>query len=121
MNRARIAAELVAIVRELVAADTFKCPNCGSKVLEQTGYCVKCKKKVKKGSRRTADEPSDALIDIIDDRVSNMEARLMSIRRSLDLLRKGPRYAPQMDNVNGDLNAIRGGAKALQMMIRRGR
>ena len=30
------------------AAETFKCPDCGTKVLEQTGYCVKCKKKVKK-------------------------------------------------------------------------
>ena len=26
---------------------TFPCPNCGTKVLEQTKYCVKCKKKVK--------------------------------------------------------------------------
>lgn len=25
---------------------TFKCPGCGSKVLLNTGYCVKCKKKV---------------------------------------------------------------------------
>ena len=30
----------------------FKCPECGTKVLEQTGYCVKCKKKVKKARRR---------------------------------------------------------------------
>ena len=29
------------------AAKTFKCPTCGTKVLEQTKYCVKCKKKVK--------------------------------------------------------------------------
>jgi bifunctional autolysin len=28
-------------------AKTFPCPYCGTKVLEQTGYCVKCKKKVK--------------------------------------------------------------------------
>jgi len=27
---------------------TFKCPDCGSKVLEATSYCVKCKKKVSK-------------------------------------------------------------------------
>ena len=27
-------------------AETFKCPECGSKVLKQTNYCVKCKKKV---------------------------------------------------------------------------
>lgn len=29
-----------------VAAETFPCPNCGTKVLENTKYCVKCKKKV---------------------------------------------------------------------------
>ena len=27
---------------------TFPCPNCGTKVLENTKYCVKCKKKVEK-------------------------------------------------------------------------
>lgn len=27
---------------------TFKCPKCGTKVLKQTGYCLKCKKKVGK-------------------------------------------------------------------------
>lgn len=31
-------------------AKTFECPKCGTKVLEQTGYCVKCKAKVKKAS-----------------------------------------------------------------------
>lgn len=31
------------------AADTFECPNCGTKVMEKTGYCVKCQKKVKRG------------------------------------------------------------------------
>ena len=25
---------------------TFKCPECGTGVLKNTGYCVKCKKKV---------------------------------------------------------------------------
>ena len=36
-----------------IAADnteTFKCPNCGTKVLKNTGYCVKCKEKVKEAS-----------------------------------------------------------------------
>ena len=27
---------------------TFKCPECGTKVLENTKYCLKCKKKVEK-------------------------------------------------------------------------
>ena len=31
---------------------TFKCPECGSKVLENTGYCVKCKKKVEQASKK---------------------------------------------------------------------
>ena len=30
------------------SAKTAKCPDCGSKYLVQTGYCVSCKKKVKK-------------------------------------------------------------------------
>lgn len=28
-------------------SETFKCPECGSKVLKNTGYCLSCKKKVK--------------------------------------------------------------------------
>jgi predicted RNA-binding Zn-ribbon protein involved in translation (DUF1610 family) len=39
-------------------AKTFKCPKCGTKVLEQTAYCVKCKKKVKPGASKTADQNS---------------------------------------------------------------
>lgn len=27
-------------------SDTFKCPDCGKKVLKKTGYCLSCKKKV---------------------------------------------------------------------------
>jgi DNA-directed RNA polymerase subunit RPC12/RpoP len=38
------------IAESIVAENTktFECPECGTKVLENTGYCVKCKKKVKK-------------------------------------------------------------------------
>lgn len=43
----KVASE-IAKISSLLAADTFKCPECGSKVLDQTEYCVKCKKKVKK-------------------------------------------------------------------------
>ena len=40
-----------------LAAETFKCPKCGTKVLKQTGFCVKCKKKVKPGAeKKAADE-----------------------------------------------------------------
>jgi hypothetical protein len=31
---------------EAASTETFKCPDCGSKVLKQTGYCLSCKKKV---------------------------------------------------------------------------
>jgi len=52
MNREAVANELIAIAEELVATTgTFKCPECGGKVLENTGYCVKCEKKVKKADR----------------------------------------------------------------------
>jgi hypothetical protein len=34
------------------AAETFKCPKCGTKVLAKTGYCVKCKEKVKGGDKK---------------------------------------------------------------------
>jgi DNA-directed RNA polymerase subunit RPC12/RpoP len=50
MDRTKLASELVKLAKEIVAVDTFKCPECGTKVLENTGYCVKCKKKVKKAA-----------------------------------------------------------------------
>lgn len=47
-----IAKELFEVANELKAAETFKCEDCGTKVLKNTGFCVKCKKKVKKGAVR---------------------------------------------------------------------
>lgn len=47
---AEMVRELEAEESKVEAAETFKCPDCGSKVLEQTGYCVKCQKKVKKAA-----------------------------------------------------------------------
>jgi len=41
MNNEKVASELVKLAKELLSADTFKCPECGTKVLEQTEYCVK--------------------------------------------------------------------------------
>lgn len=57
MDKQKIARELLEAAKELVAAETFKCPDCGSKVLEQTKYCVKCKKKVKKASELVSARP----------------------------------------------------------------
>jgi len=52
MNRTAVARELVEVARLLTGATgTFECPECGTKVLENTGYCVKCKKKVKKAAK----------------------------------------------------------------------
>jgi len=54
MTEQRIARELAAIGMALDAAETFKCPNCDTKVLKQTEYCVKCQKKVKASRSLTA-------------------------------------------------------------------
>ena len=48
MNNEKMAERLVRMAESLMSASTFKCPTCGTKVLENTGYCLKCKKKVKK-------------------------------------------------------------------------
>jgi predicted RNA-binding Zn-ribbon protein involved in translation (DUF1610 family) len=40
-------------------AKTFPCPNCGTKVLEQTSYCVKCKKKVKPKKASTCEKEEE--------------------------------------------------------------
>jgi predicted RNA-binding Zn-ribbon protein involved in translation (DUF1610 family) len=49
MNRTEVASELIRIASMLVAdekKETFKCPKCGTGVLKNTGYCLKCKEKV---------------------------------------------------------------------------
>jgi DNA-directed RNA polymerase subunit RPC12/RpoP len=48
MTDKQIAIRLLKLAKGIVSADTFKCPKCGTKVLKNTGYCIKCKKKVKK-------------------------------------------------------------------------
>ena len=58
-----VAGELVKLAKELVAADTFKWPDCESKVLEQTGYCVKCKKKVKEANVASDSSEKKAALD----------------------------------------------------------
>jgi DNA-directed RNA polymerase subunit RPC12/RpoP len=44
---------------EKEAAETFKCPGCGGKVLAKTGYCVKCKTKVKPSGKKAAEESKE--------------------------------------------------------------
>jgi hypothetical protein len=41
-------------------AKTFPCPKCGTKVLEATSYCIKCKKKVKPGKKASDDDEAPA-------------------------------------------------------------
>ena len=51
MNKIAVAKELVEIAKLLTGTTgTFECPNCGTKVLKNTGYCVKCEKKVKEAA-----------------------------------------------------------------------
>ena len=52
MRDKNIVREIVRVANLIGSADTFKCPECGTKVLENTSYCVKCKKKVKKAATR---------------------------------------------------------------------
>ena len=41
---------------------TFKCPECGGKVLSKTKYCVSCKKKVKEPKKENS--VKDNIIEI---------------------------------------------------------
>jgi len=43
-------------LKEEKKSGTFKCSICGSKVLKNTGYCVKCKKKVSSGVKGEGDD-----------------------------------------------------------------
>ena len=62
--------------------ETFPCPVCGTKVLKQTGYCVKCKKKVK---------PKEAAEEIVEAKKEpekkEMEKDIWS-KKASDLIKK---------------------------------
>jgi DNA-directed RNA polymerase subunit RPC12/RpoP len=60
MNSDKIAEK---IAQDLLSADTFKCPDCGTKVLEKTGFCIKCKKKVKSAHDLVSADDLDKLND----------------------------------------------------------
>jgi DNA-directed RNA polymerase subunit RPC12/RpoP len=45
--------------KEAGKADMIKCPDCGSKVLKATSYCLKCKKKIKGGDTKKDDVKKD--------------------------------------------------------------
>jgi DNA-directed RNA polymerase subunit RPC12/RpoP len=45
--------------KEAGKADMIKCPDCGSKVLKATGYCLKCKKKIKGDDKKKEEVKKD--------------------------------------------------------------
>jgi len=72
MDNKQVAYQLLRLAKRIMSADTFKCPHCGTKVLKQTGYCVKCKKKVKSGEKKSsknilAGDPLQDAIDVYSD------------------------------------------------------
>lgn len=52
--------------KEAGKAEMIKCPDCGSKVLKATGYCLRCKKKIKGGEKK--DDDKDKKEDKKDDK-----------------------------------------------------
>lgn len=45
--------------KEAGKGETMKCPTCGTKVLKATGYCLKCKKKIKGGDSKKDEDKDD--------------------------------------------------------------
>lgn len=62
---ARLASEDVEAKKKM---EMEKCPKCGTKVLKQTGYCLKCKKKTLKASEEVVEptEPVEASEEVLD-------------------------------------------------------
>ena len=61
---ARLASEDVEAKKKM---EMEKCPKCGTKVLKQTGYCLKCKKKTLKASEEAvAEEIVEASEEVLD-------------------------------------------------------
>jgi hypothetical protein len=72
------------------ATETFECPKCGTKVLKKTGYCVKCKAKVKpKGSKEASEKTAaqkvaEQLDEIADLLESHDDPELMKLAYEID-------------------------------------
>ena len=99
MNNKMVAKELVAVARDLAAADTFKCPDCGSKVLDQTKYCVKCKKKVKKAAN-LIDEQG------VDERLSEISKKMHVLTRAVQNAVGKKSLTRQSDGVMGEVYGL---------------
>jgi hypothetical protein len=68
--------------KEAGKADMIKCPDCGSKVLKATGYCLKCKKKIKGGEKKKEDDKKDDKKDI--DKKKKEKEAAAKVAESLD-------------------------------------
>lgn len=66
--------------KEAGKAEMIKCPDCGSKVLKATGYCLRCKKKIKGGEKK--DDDKDKKEDKKDDKKEKEAAA--KVAESLD-------------------------------------
>lgn len=73
---------------EVEAAETFKCPSCGTKVLKKTGFCVKCKKKVKEAGIETVESSDETNKDVSEEKAATEEKEtndtLKKVTASLD-------------------------------------
>ena len=69
------------IKKTIIESETFKCPNCGSKVLKNTGYCLSCKKKVAEPEKDKAKDKKE----------SSSKKNILIIKQEVALEQKGKR------------------------------
>lgn len=67
--------------KEAGKADMIKCPDCGSKVLKATGYCLKCKKKIKGDDKKKEEVKKD---DKKDDKKKKEKEAAAKVAEALD-------------------------------------
>jgi DNA-directed RNA polymerase subunit RPC12/RpoP len=70
--------------KEAGKADMIKCPDCGSKVLKATGYCLKCKKKIKGSEKKKDEDKDDNKSDKKDDKKKKEKEAAAKVAVALD-------------------------------------
>ena len=71
--------------KEAGKAEMVKCPDCGSKVLKATGYCLSCKKKIKGSEKKEAAAKVAASLDEIAGLLeSQKDPELMKLAYEID-------------------------------------
>lgn len=63
---------------------TMKCPTCGTNVLKATGYCLKCKKKIKGGDSKKEEDKGEKKEDKKEDKKDKKKEAAANIVASLD-------------------------------------